>query len=456
MKLWPRTLGMQVIVVTAVAIVLSNATVALWFELGRERINMTEATDRMLDRASQSTALMSSIPPKARTAAASAMEGRWWRYRIQTGPAPEEPMTPEETKLAVRLRSMLPAKAAKMQVSVHFRDWKGDAHDHPGFPARAVEMTTPVVRNTRLITTFIVPPGPPWPAEMLIAAVLAVLVTSVAAAYITRRVAKPLSKLAAAAAVVAKGEAAPRVPEVGPDDVRNAAQAFNVMTDQVTRTLESQRHLLSAVGHDLRTPLTAMRINIEFVEDSELRERLQKNLDELQELTEAVLSAAKGTGGETRRQIDLSSLVESVCADLDDLGEPVDWRNHVPAPLSCRANEIRRAVRNLVENAVAYGRKAEVSIEDGQGTYEVVVDDQGPGIPEKDRKRVFEPFVRLESSRNAETGGTGLGLTLVKAIAEGHGGRVVLEDRPGGGLRARLVLPRQTASVSPRPAKEVL
>lgn len=457
MKLWPRTLGMQVIAVTAVAIVLSNAAVALWFELGREKINATELTERMLDRAAQATTLMSSIPPKARAAAASAMEARIWRYRIQTGKPSEEPMTPEEAKLATRLRAMLPQKISKAPVSVHFRAWKGDVFGQgPAETNRAVEMTTPVVRNTQLVVTFIVPPGPPWPAEMLIAAVLAVFVASVAAAYITRRVASPLSKLAAAAAVVAKGEAAPRVPEVGPDDVRNAAVAFNAMADQVTRTLESQRHLLSAVGHDLRTPLTAMRINIEFVEDSELRDRLQKNLDELQELTEAVLSAAKGTGGEARRQIDLASLAESICADLDDMGEPVVWHNHDAAPLSCRANEIRRAIRNLVENAVAYGKKAEVSIQDSQNAYEVVVDDEGPGIAPEDRARVFEPFVRLEGSRNVETGGTGLGLTLVKAIAEGHGGKVVLEDSPAGGLRARLVLPRHGAILTRRLPQEAL
>jgi signal transduction histidine kinase len=148
--------------------------------------------------------------------------------------------------------------------------------------------------------------------------------------------------------------------------------------------------------------------------------------------------------------------MESICADLDDIGEPVVWHNHDPAPLSCRANEMRRAIRNLVENAVAYGGQAEVSLRDYSGHYEIVVDDHGPGIPEKDRARVFEPFVRLETSRNLETGGTGLGLTLVKAIAEGHGGRIVLEDRPGGGLRARLVLPRQTTSTTLRSSKEVL
>jgi signal transduction histidine kinase len=146
-----------------------------------------------------------------------------------------------------------------------------------------------------------------------------------------------------------------------------------------------------------------------------------------------------------RRQVDLSALVESLCADLDDLGEPVTWAGHEPAPMCCRSNEIRRAVRNLIENAVAYGKKAEVAIEEFPDAYEIVVDDEGPGIPEADRSRVFEPFVRLERSRNEETGGLGLGLTLVKAIAEGHGGAVILEDRPQGGLRARLRLPRETA-----------
>jgi len=159
-----------------------------------------------------------------------------------------------------------------------------------------------------------------------------------------------------------------------------------------------------------------------------------------------VRSAAKGTGGEQMRTVDLSALVESVCSDLDDLGEPVTWHTHSPAPASCRPNEIRRAVRNLIENAVAYGRRADVYLENGADRYDVVVDDEGPGITDADRTRVFEPFVRLESSRSSETGGSGLGLTLVKAIAEGHGGSVILENRPEGGLRARLSLPRAAAA----------
>lgn len=460
LRLWPRTLGMQLIVVISLAIFLSNGAVALWFELGAERLNEADLVQRMLERTRDLSGLMTSIPPKARVAAATAMEGRFWRYRVQPTAHDRVPMSAQEAKLAARLEDLLPARHAPGPVEVHIHYGKLPGLDLPPDVVQpdtmSMIMTAPIVRGSELVATYIRPPGPPWPTEMIIAALLSVLIASVAGAYIARKMARPLTKLAEAAAATARGETAPRVPEIGPDDVRRAAEAFNTMTDQVTRTLESQRHLLSAVGHDLRTPITAMRINIEFVSDPELRDRLQKNLEELQVLTEAVLSAARGTGGEQPRQIDLSALVESICADLDDLGEPVEWAAHDAAPLSCRAGEVRRAVRNLVENAVAYGGKAMVSLIDQPGSYEVRVEDEGPGIPPEDRQRVFEPFVRLETSRNLETGGTGLGLTLVKAIAEGHGGRILLENRDEGpGLRARLIFPR-TMAIAPRPAKEHL
>ncbi|HVZ27791.1 MAG TPA: ATP-binding protein, partial [Rhizomicrobium sp.] len=307
--------------------------------------------------------------------------------------------------------------------------------------SEAVHIIVPLDKDTYLSAVNVRLPAD-WPLEIAAATVTAILLASAAAALIAQRVARPLSELTRAASVVAHGGNAPAIQEKGPVDVRNAAMAFNRMTEKVTKTLDAQRHLLSAVGHDLRTPITAMRINLEFVEDENLRDGLQTNLNELQELTEQVLAAARGTGGESKRNVDLSALVESLVADLDDLGEPVTWQAHHPAPVSCRPNEIRRAVRNLVENAVAYGAKADVQIADNGAGYEIVVEDEGPGIPEDDRQRVFEPFVRLETSRNAATGGTGLGLTLVKAIAEGHGGGVVLENREQGGLRARMILPR--------------
>lgn len=451
MRLWPRTLGVQLIVLTVAAVFASNVAVAVWFEMGSERLTESALNERVLDRAAATATTLNVVTARARAAVARSMSSPAWQFELRTGKDVAGPMSQEEQKLAQRLKAMLPAKDVKFPVTVKFMRVNLPPLDATPRATRregnGIVITMPVVRNTQLIATFLRPPAPEWPFQIAYAALIAIIVASGAAALIARRMTRPLSHLASAASLAAAGGAAPRVPEEGPADVRKAATAFNTMMDQVKRTLESQRQLLSAVGHDLRTPITAMRINLEFITDDELRERLERSLTELQELTEAVLSAARGTGGEARRTVDLSALIDSVCADLDDLGEPVHWESHPPAPLSCRPNEIRRAVRNLVENAVAYGKKAEVQLDATNSAYDVVVEDEGPGIPEADQARVFEPFVRLESSRNTETGGTGLGLTLVKAIAEGHGGTVALENRAEGGLRARLRLPRgQTAA----------
>jgi signal transduction histidine kinase len=446
LRVWPRTLVVQLIAVTAAAVVVSNLAVAYWFEKINEAQNEAQLNERVLDRATTVLTTLRAIPPQSRPVVMKTLSSRAWQFTEIPPPKKASPMNDEEMRLAQRLIGTLPAPAQRAPITVQL-------HERPSTIAEnqlpvgsdrnseAVRIEVPLDRQTFLSAVNVRLPVD-WPIEIVAATVTAILLASGAAALMARRVVRPLSELTRAASQVARGGNAPPVEEKGPDDVRNAAIAFNRMTDKVTKTLESQRHLLSAVGHDLRTPLTAMRINLEFIEDDELRDRLLSNLDELQALTEQVLSAARGTGGEIKRNVDLSALVESLVADLDDMGEPVTWQNHNPAPVSCRPNEIRRAVRNLVENAVAYGSKADVQITDNGAGYEIVVEDEGPGIPEDERLRVFEPFVRLESSRNTATGGTGLGLTLAKAIAEGHGGGVVLENRASGGLRARMILPR--------------
>lgn len=450
-KGWPRTLAAQLIVLTAAAVLLSNAGVAIWFASTHERFTESALTERLLDRAASAATLLASIPAKERQSATRTMSSGPWHFQLRHGKPVHPVMDNEEAALAARVRAMLPAKRQDQPVSVrllapdeapgplrHLR------HGHP--PDTIVEITLPVVRGTELITTFFRPRPQPRPGPFLLAALVAIITASAAAAFAARRVARPLSKLADAATEVARGGEAPHVPEEGPDDVRRAAQAFNAMTDQVRRTLESQRHLLSAVGHDLRTPITAMRISAEFIADEDVKERIGKNLEELQALTEAVLTAARGAGWEKRRRIDLAALVESVCADLEEIGKPVTWQAHDPAPTSCRPDEIRRAVRNLVENAVSYGKVAQVQLMVRDESFDILVEDEGPGLADADRARVFEPFVRLEGSRSSETGGAGLGLTLVRAIAEGHGGSISLENRQRGGLRAILRLPREAVA----------
>lgn len=452
MRLWPRhwgprTLAAQLIVVTAAAVVVSNVGVAIWFTTTHDRMTESALTERLLDRAASAATLLGGIPHREREAAVRTMSSGPWRFRLRYGKPVQMPMDADERALAARVRAMLPERRQKEPVSVQLLDpRKHPDLDEPPHGRRRygaiVKITLPVVRGTELVTQFFRPISAPWPVQFILTVLVAILTASAAAAFAALRVARPLSKLSAAADEVARGGDAPLVPEEGPDDIRRAASAFNAMTDQVRRTLESQRQLLSAVGHDLRTPITAMRISTEFIDDPEVKDRIEKNLEELQALTEAVLSAARGAGWEKRRRIDLAALLESVCADLEEIGKPVRWQPHAADPISCRSNEIRRAVRNLVENAIAYGKTAHVRLVDEDDAASIVVEDDGPGIPDVDRGRVFEPFVRLEGSRSGETGGAGLGLTLVKAIAEGHGGAITLENRTEGGLRATLRLPR--------------
>jgi signal transduction histidine kinase len=449
MRFWPKTLAFQLIAVTAAAVAVSNLGVAIYFE----RANLAQFnnffSDRIIDRTTAVATTLQEVPAQSRSVVMRTMGTGNWKFSQIDGPAPSRAMTEEEAVLARRLMDGLaPGYPQRDSITVvaHVDPTKAPKaqrprHVEPG--SEAVQVFLPLDKNATLSAFFMRPSPNGPPQEIVAATAVSILLVSLIAILMARRVVRPLSELTKAASVGAtSGGIVPRVPETGPEDVRAAAIAFNAMTEKVAKTLENQRHLLSAVGHDLRTPITAIRINLEFVTDDDLREGLSRNLDELQDLTEQVLGAARGTGGESKRNVDLSALVESLCTDLDEMGEPVHWDISAPAPISCRPNEIRRAVRNLVDNAVAYGGEADVKIDDTPTAYEIVVEDKGPGIPEADRQRVFEPFVRLESSRNREGGGTGLGLTLVKAIAEGHGGRITLENRPEGGLRVRMILPR--------------
>jgi signal transduction histidine kinase len=456
-RLWPRTLPFQLVVVVAGTVALSNIGVAFYYYKNSEAQARHDVNQHMIDRAASVAAAVSLVQPEARLVVMRTMSRYYWRFREVPRSANVPSMTAEEQALARNLEDALPVghPGKTGTIILLHRSLKTIAPNlqpvrarDNGVPDDAIQTIIPISTHSA-VSGVLVRPTPDWPGEIMVAAVIALLLSSLGAALIARRMVRPLSELTRAASTMAAGigSGRPHVAEEGPADVRDAAAAFNAMAEKVTRTLESQRHLLSAVGHDLRTPITAMRINLEFVSDEDLREGLRRNLEELQALTEQVLASARGTGGEAKRNVDLSALVESLCADLEDMDKPVFWMGHPPAPIFCRPNEIRRAVRNLVENAVAYGGKANVQIINTNTAYEILVEDEGPGIPESDHQRVFEAFVRLEGSRNLATGGTGLGLTLVKAVVEGHDGTVTLENRPEGGLRVRMRLPRMGGAV---------
>ncbi|GBD41585.1 Osmolarity sensor protein EnvZ [bacterium HR39] len=258
-----------------------------------------------------------------------------------------------------------------------------------------------------------------------------------------RTLTRPLADLAAAAEAFGRGLPVPELGARGPEEIRRALSAFDRMRARIERLLADRQQTLAALAHDLRTPLTSLRLRAEFVDDEETRQRILEAVEEIQRLTESALALLRAEADrEPPREVDLRALVESVAEDLADLGGDVEVAPGPPVRVQARLDPLRRALRNLVENAVRYGRRARIRIEADRTEVRVVIEDEGPGIPEDMLERVFEPFVRLEASRSRETGGSGLGLAIARTVARAHGGDVRLENRREGGLRAILLLPR--------------
>ncbi len=199
--------------------------------------------------------------------------------------------------------------------------------------------------------------------------------------------------------------------------------------------------MLAAVSHDLRTPITSLGLHAEFVEDTGTWTKSLATLDEMQRMTEDALAFIReDMRREETRNVDLHALLDSVAADLAELGREIAVADSGRVLVACRAAALRRAFRNLQENAAAYGDRATVRIERDDAETRVVIEDEGPGIPEDELELVFEPFARLESSRSRDTGGSGLGLAIARSIVRGHGGDIHLENRAEGGLRATVAL----------------
>ncbi len=313
---------------------------------------------------------------------------------------------------------------------------------NPFVIAAAASMRLPDGLWLNAETSLDMPPQPwGWP-PLLTFTLSAVLIAAVAVVTV-RRITRPLNRLAAAAERLGRGEAVADLPETGPDQFRATTRAFNLMNRRLQRYVADRMRFLAAVSHDLRTPLTSLRLRSEFIDDEETRTRMLATLDEMTQMVDAVLDFVReDTRAEATDRVDLASLVESVCDDFSDLGVPVELAPPPRLPdVVCRPLSIKRALRNLVDNAVKYGNRAVVTVEPSRGGVAIHVDDDGPGLTDAEIERIFDPFVRIETSRSRETGGVGLGLSIARSIAQSHGGRIEAARRPEGGMRMSLFLP---------------
>lgn len=249
----------------------------------------------------------------------------------------------------------------------------------------------------------------------------------------------PLRRLAWASERLGRGEDIDALPERGPQEVRELTAGFNRMQDRLTRFVADRTRVLAALGHDLRSPLTAMRVHSEMVEEDETRESLVATVEEMQSMVEATLTFAKGlSGNEPMQDVDLQSFLEALRGDMV---VPFVLSDGPEVTVRLRPNAIRRALRNVIENAVRYGGSATLGWISAEGEIEISVIDRGPGIPTAELERVFDPFFRLEESRSMETGGHGLGLSIARSILRAQGGEISLANHPDGGLIATIRLP---------------
>jgi two-component system osmolarity sensor histidine kinase EnvZ len=268
----------------------------------------------------------------------------------------------------------------------------------------------------------------------------AMLLFGVATVFMRNQV-RSVRKLAVAADSFGKGRDIANFKPEGATEVRQAAQAFLQMRERIQRQITQRTEMLAGVSHDLRTPLTRMKLQLAMMGEFEGRPELEEDVAEMERMVEGYLAFARGEGSERPVATDLSQLAEEVVGRYRREGRTIDFHGEGEVVLPLRPNAMARALSNLVGNALRYGGHVWVRVGFRQDAAEAIIDDDGPGIPPDRREEVFKPFTRLESSRNPATGGVGLGLTIARDIVRGHGGDVVLETSPLGGLRVRLRLP---------------
>jgi signal transduction histidine kinase len=448
--------GRTLLVLAAGLLAAQAATLVLnFFDRGSSVYRL--AAYQITARIAQTARILSSLPPAERDLVARQIRGAHLRVELSGGMIPVQhgfaEHDPYEKTFAAALQQQIGARwpvnveitpGASTARASAFETWLA-RHFYFALPG-AFSLVVQVGLEDGSVAVFhaAIPHEPLSRFEDLAPRLLLLLAVCFAlAAYLVRMTTRPLARLAKAADAIGEDAAIKPLEPGGPTEVRKVIEAFNRMQARVRRQLRERAQLLGAISHDLKTPITRLRLRAELLQDPALRAKVERDLDEMEAMVASTLDFFSAVGDESRRQpVDIGALVESLCEDRREAGEAVALHGAPRAPYRADPQALRRCLDNLVGNAVRYGGGAEVRIDDGDDALRVVVRDQGPGIPPEELERVFEPYYRLESSRNRASGGTGLGLSIARNIARWHGGDIRLDNAPGGGLIAELRLPR--------------
>jgi len=463
--LWPSTLASQLIILLLAAIIAAQA-LSIWIFQDERRIALVAAArDNLLSRSVSLAELIADTPPDLQDRILEASSTRFAVFWV--GDTPLAP-APGNSRLERRLQGYMARDLGKGQavhINIHADEKRGprrreadedDQRSWRDVPKRerphnlhkimnkpedlSISISMTGGRWLNVATSYRPPAGAFLP--LLVQLALTALLTTLIIGIAVRRVTRPLKDLSVSAEKFGRGEEQQPLTPSGPREVRTLTSTFNDMQDRLTRFVRDRTRMLAAISHDLRTPITSLRLRAEFIEDDENRDKVIETLDEMAAMTEATLRFAKDEAqAETAENADLGALLEALAGDQQDLGHDCTVECDKRIVLPCRPVALKRAFRNLIENGIRYGKAVSIGAAIEAGEAVVRICDKGPGIPEDKLKDVFEPFVRLEESRSEETGGIGLGLSITRSIIHAHGGRIRLGNRPDGGLEAEVRLP---------------
>jgi signal transduction histidine kinase len=460
-RFFPRSLFGQTLLILLLGLVVSHAVGSWIYTADREQAVRAVGGFATAQRIANLTRLIQEAPREARPRIVAALSDQSFRVSLSTQ-APPLPAADGDAPASEAIKGYLadrlslgPERQPRVWASAvegpPFGPWHRMMPHGPrmmhGFggvaAVRDLQVAIPLTDGPWLtFATGLPGAGPAYSAQFLLSmAIMGVIILAVSV-WAVRRVTRPLAALATAAERLGQDMSAPPLPEAGTAETRQAARAFNDMQVRLRTLIDSRTRLLAAISHDLRTPLTLLRLRAETVENANEREKMLATIAEMDAMIGATLQLARDqSAGEPRRPADVTSLVQSVVDDMRDTGFSVRLQPAEPIIYACQPAALKRAVRNLLENAVKYGKSGTVVIRRASQIIEIDIDDEGPGIPQEELTRVIEPFYRLDESRSRDTGGVGLGLAIAQSIVEAHGGRLTLSNRAEGGLRATIALP---------------
>lgn len=459
-RYYPKSLTGQLILLLLVTVLVAQSLALFVFAENRRAAINTAVREQIFGRTAALIRLVEDTPPDLHQRLVDAAGSSRLLYSITPEPLVDRTALPQNAADSLAVLNQIFGDGRDIRIDLvdagphddHDMDEKRgplgrraehrlDRHD---LRDATIVLSARLASGEWLNAETVLPPPPPIAAQTMLSTLLIAASMTVIIILTMRRIARPLGDLAGAADRLGRGETVGQLSEEGPDEIRRTTRAFNAMQDRVQRFVSDRTRMLAAISHDLRTPLTSLRLRAEFIDDEEIRDKIIDTVDEMTRMTTATLSFAKDDASqEASVSTDIAGLLRKLAADYTDAGKAVTMTGPDKLDLMLRPTAIRRAIANLVDNACRYGTSARITLAEVGNDTVISIEDDGPGIPLDRLADVFEPFVRLEESRSEETGGVGLGLSIARSIVRAHGGELALANRVGGsGLIATITLPR--------------